>query len=134
MEKTKLGLPVGFVAAIAYLMFLFGGYTAGVLFLGYAVLCENDTWLRKTAVKALLVALCFSALSLLIGLLPDIVGLFSSLLRIFHVYFDLEIVDSIYYFFNNIISLLRTVVFVLLAVLALKKKTVEIKALDKFFD
>lgn len=134
MEKTKIGLPVNVVAAMVYLLFLFSGYTVGLLFLGYVVLCENDAWLRKTSVKALLVALSFSALSLVIGLLPDVVGLISSLLRIFTVYFYPEVVDSIFSFFGNIVSLLRTVVFVLLAVMAFKKKTVEIKALDKLFD
>ena len=134
MEKTKIGLPVNVCAAMAYLLFLVSGYTVGLLFLGYVVLCENDAWLRKTSVKALLVALSFSALSLVIGLLPDVVGLISSLLRIFTVYFYPEVVDSIFSFFGNIVSLLRTVVFVLLAVMAFQKKTVEIKALDKLFD
>ena len=134
MEKTKIGLKSGIVAALAYLLFLFGGYTVGLLFVGYVVLCEKDVWLRKTAVTALLVALCFSALSLLVGLLPDVLNLLYSLLRIFSVHIYLDIVDSIFSFFGNIISLLRTVVFVLLAVLALQKKTVEIKALDKLFE
>ena len=134
MEKTKIGLPAGAVAAIGYLLFLFGGYTAGLLFVGYAVLCEEDAWLRRSAVKALLVALCFSALSLLVGLLPDVVNLFSSLLRVFRLYIGLEVVDSIYFFLTNVLSLLKTVVFVLLAVLAFKKKTVQIKQLDKLFD
>ena len=134
MEKTKIGLKAGIVAALAYLLFLFGGYTVGLLFVGYVVLCEKDVWLRKTAVTALLVALCFSALSLLVGLLPDVLNLLYSLLRIFSVHIYLDIVESIFSFFSQIISLLRTVVFVLLAVLALQKKTVEIKALDKLFE
>ena len=134
MEKTKIGLKTGIVAALAYLLFLFGGYPAGLLFVGYVVLCEKDAWLRKTTVTALLVALCFSALSLLVGLLPDVLNLLYSLLRIFSVHIYLDVVDSIFSFFGNIISLLRTVVFVLLAVLALQKKTVEIKALDKLFE
>jgi uncharacterized membrane protein len=134
MEKTKLGLSTGAVAALAYLMYLFGGYTVGLLFLGYVVLCEKDTWLRKTAVTALLVAACFSCLSVLIGLLPDIVNLVGSLLRVFKVYLYLEELDSLYSFFSNIISLARIIVFALLAVLAFQKKTVQIKALDKLFD
>lgn len=134
MEKTKIGLNVGVVAAVAYLLFLFGGYTVGLLFVGYVVLCEKDTWLRKNAVTALLVALCFSGLSLLVGLLPDVLSLLYSLLRIFSVHIYLDVVDSIFSFFSQIISLLRTVVLVLLAVLALRKKTVEIKALDKLFE
>ena len=134
MEKTKIGLSTGVVAALGYLLFLFGGYTAGLLFVGYVVLCESNTWLRKTAVTALLVSVCFSILSMLIGLVPDIVNLFESLLRVFKVYIYAEVMDAIHSFFINIMNLLRVAVFVPLAVLALKKKTVEIKALEKLFD
>ena len=134
MEKTKIGLSAPVVAALAYLMFLFGGYTVGLLFVGYVVLCETNAWLRKTAVVALLVAVCFSILSVLVGLLPDLVNLFSSLLRVFKVYIYLDVVDAIYAFFTNTINLVRIAVFALLAVLALQKKTVEIKILEKLFD
>ena len=134
MEKTKIGLPVNVVAAMAYLLFLFSGYTVALLFLGYVVLCETNAWLRKTSVMALLVAMCFSCLSVLIGLLPDIVNLVGSLLRVFKVYLYLEELDSLYSFFSNIINLARIIVFALLAVLAFQKKTVQIKALDKLFE
>ena len=134
MEKTKLGLPVNVVAAMAFLMFLFGGYTVALLFLGYVVLCESNAWLRKTSVTALLVAICFSCLSVIIGLLPDIINLVGSLLRVFKVYIYVEEIDSLYAFFSNIINLARIIVFALLAVLAFQKKTVQIKALDKLFE
>ena len=134
MEKTKIGLPVNVVAALAYLVFFFGGYTGGLLFLGYVVLCEENSWLRKNVVTALLVTLGFSVINTVIGLLPDLVGLVSSLLRIFSVHLYIDIVDAIFSFFSNIVYFARMAVFALLAVLAFKKKSVEIKVLGKLFD
>ena len=134
MEKTKIGLNVTVVAALTYLLFLLSGYTVGLLAVGYVVLCESNIWLRKNAVSALLVTLCFSALNLLVGFVPELINLLYSLLRIFNVHFYLDFVDSVFSFFMNALDLLRTVTFVLLAVLALQKKTVSIKLFDKLFD
>lgn len=134
MEKTKLGLPVNVVAAMAYLLFFFGGYTVGLLFLGYVVLCEENGWLRKNVVTALVVLLGFSVLNTVVGLIPDLINLVSSLLHIFSVYFYPEIPEAIFSFFSNIVYFVRLAVFALLAVLAFKKKSVEIKVLGKLFD
>ena len=71
MEKTRIGLPVGIMGALAFLLFLFAGYTPALLFAGYILICENDSRLRKTAVNALLLGLVFSALSTILGLLPQ---------------------------------------------------------------
>jgi hypothetical protein len=65
---------------------------------------------------------------------PELINLLYSLLRIFDVHFYLDFVDSVFSFFMNALDLLRTVTFVLLAVLALQKKTVSIKLFDKLFD
>ena len=134
MEKTKMGLSVNVVAALAYLLCFFGGYTVALLFLGYVVLCENNDWLRKNVVTALLVMVGFSILNTAIGLIPDLINLVSSLLRIFSLHFYPEIPEAIFSFFSNIIYFVRLAVFAMLAVLAYKKKSVEVKILGKVFD
>jgi len=131
MEKTRIGLPVGIMGALAFLLFLFAGYTPALLFVGYILIFENDSWLRKTAVKALLLALVFSALSTILGLLPQLMDLINSLLRIFGGQFTVSFIDNVYYFLSNVLSLVKLIAMALMAVMALGKKSLEIKALDK---
>lgn len=134
MEKTKLGLPVGIVGAAAFLLFLFGGFTPGLLLLGYILLCETNTDLKNTALTAVVLALAFSLVNSLIGLLPSVVNLFTSLLGIFTVNVNTWLLDSIFSFFYQVVSLLKTVVMLAMAFLSFKGKVFEIPFLKKLFD
>lgn len=133
MEKTKLGLSTGIVAAVAFLMFLFGGYTTGLLVLGYVLICEEDRWLKATALKALLLAVAFSVVNFVIGLLPELISILSSLLEIFGGHLYISFISNVANFFGNVVSLLRWVAFAGLAVLALKNKSVPVKFVDNLF-
>lgn len=119
MEKSKLGLSTGIVGAIVILLVLFGGYTVGLLAVGYVLLWEKDVSLRVSALTALLVALAASVINMVVGLLPDLVDIFSSMMNIFKVYLNLDVVYSIANFFYNIVSLLKTVALAVLAVFSL---------------
>ena len=66
MEKSKLGLPVGLFGALIFAMAYFGGYTVLFLLVGYVLIREEDAWLRRTAVKAVLVSVAFSVINLLL--------------------------------------------------------------------
>lgn len=133
MQKTKLGLSTGIVAALTFLLFLFGGYTTGLLAVGYILICEQDSWLKSSAVKALLLAIVFSVLNFVVYLLPDLIGILSSLLEIFGSHLYISFISNVANFFSNVLSLVRWVAFAGLAVLALKNKSVAIKPIDKLF-
>lgn len=134
MEKTKLGLSVAVMGAIVYLTALFGGYTPLLLVAGYILIVEESTQLKKTAITAFLLMLVFSAVNFVIGLLPDILDMFYSFLQIFKVYVHLNVIDSIANFLYSAVSLLREIVLIGLAVLALMKKPVNIPFINKLFD
>lgn len=134
MEKTKIGLSVAIMGAIVYLTALFGGYTPLLLVAGYILIAEESTQLKKTAVTAFLILLTFSAVNFVIGLLPDILNLFYSLLQIFRVYVHLNFVDNIANFLYNALGLLKELVLVILAVLTLLKKPLKLSFIDKLFD
>lgn len=134
MEKTKLGLPVTLFAAIAVLLMMFGGYTAAVLVVGYVLIFEADTSLKRTVVTALVVMLACSILSFLLGLIPGLVGLVQSLLGIFKVYFSMEFFYNVEAFFSNIINLAKSVILALLAVTAFIGKPVELPIVKKYID
>lgn len=134
MEKSKLGLPIPVMGALTYLLFLFGGYTAGLLIVGYVLLCEEDAGLKKHALTAVLLAVAFSCVSLLIGLLPDVVDIFRNLVAIFGEYMDGGIINSISGFLSSILSLLRIVAFAGLAAFVFLGKSVKIGFVDKLLD
>lgn len=134
MEKTKLGLSVKICNVLVFLLFLFGGYTVGLLAFGYVLLCEKDQSLRVSAVTALLNAVAYSLLQMLISLLPNVVEIFVSMLNIFQIYVNVNFLHNIYNFLSNILSLLKTVVFVILAFLAVLDKPVQLTSVKKLLD
>lgn len=134
MEKTKLGLSIPVVGALTHLLFLFGGYTPGLLLVGYILICESDAGLKKTAVTATLAALLFSAANMLIGLLPGVGEVFGNLVAIFDEYLDLDILHYFAAFLSSIVSLLKTFAFVALAALTLLGKPLKLSFLDDLMD
>ncbi len=134
MEKSKLGLPIPVMGALTYLLFCFGGYVAGLLVTGYILLREEDAGLKKTAITAILTAIAVSLVNLLIGLLPDVVDVFRTLVAIFGEYMDGGIISSIAGFLYAVLAVVKTVAFVGLAALELLKKPIRISLVDKLLD
>lgn len=131
MEKTKLGISVGLMGALMFLVSLVGGYVAAIVVAGYILLREDDRWLKEVAVKAVAVLGGFGLLSALIGLIPEAFNFLQEIVQLFHGSLDLTV---IYRFFNLLTTLLvvvKTVVFVLLAWKALRQETVAIPVIDR---
>ncbi len=129
MEKTRLGISVGMMAAIMYIMGLIN-VTALILVAGYVLICETDEWLRKAAIKAIAVYAVFALVPIFFGVFDDIFDILNTMINwifSFHLRFPLGL-DSI---IKHIASLLKTVLYAALAVLALKKKTIPLGPLDK---
>ena len=134
MQKSKLGMPAGIVAAIMYMTGLFGGYFPALLVAGFILLHEDENFIRRAAVKTLVVLFAGSVLNALIYLIPDIVGIFQSLLAIFTIHFGTAFLDNISATFSQSLTLIKTVVLLLLAVLAFFGKTIDLKPLNNWAD
>ena len=134
MQKTKLGLSVGIVAAISYLMFFYGGLVAGLLVAGYILVCENDSWLKRVALKALALTLAFSVVNTLIYLLPSLLNVFNNMVAIFGGYLRLTIISNIAEFLSSIVNIFELVAYIGLAIMALFGKSINFKPLDKLID
>lgn len=134
MEKTKLGLSVPVASALVYLLMLFGGYTAGLLAIGYILLREENEGLKKHALTTLLVAVCISVINLLIGVLPDVVDLFRTFAAIFDEYVEGGAVSSLSGLLYAVLSLAKTVVFLVLAWKAYKGRYVKLGFIEKFLN
>ena len=86
MQKSNFGVSVGVVGAAMYLLSLFGGYMAALLLIGYVLLFESNTWLKRTAVKVAVITFIFSVASgcighLLLGELTDSSTVFIQMVR-----------------------------------------------------
>lgn len=134
MQKSKLGLPAGIAAAIMYMTGVFGGYFPALLLAGFVLLYEEENFIRRAAVKTVILMFLFSILNFVIYLIPDIVGIFQNLLAIFKVYFATNFLDNISATFGQTLSLVETVLFLVLAVLALFGKSVDVKPLSNWAD
>lgn len=107
MQKTRLGISVGLMGFITYFGCCFGGYIAAILLFGYILLVENNQWLRKTAVKAMILTIAFSLLSTFIGLIPDIIEFIGSIVNLFNGNFYLTFVSKIVTILTLAIGLIK---------------------------
>jgi hypothetical protein len=130
MEKTKLGISVGLMGALLYAIGLWGGYFLIIAAVAYVLIREESAWLKQTAVKALVLTFVFPLLYLAIGVIPDLVGLVGDVMNLFDEALDTEILDEIVMLLRDIVNIAEYVVFVLMGILALGKKTVRLPLID----
>lgn len=131
MQRTKLGISVGLMGFITYLVCYFGGYIAALIVFGYILLVENNQWLRKTVVKALVLTISFSLLSAIVGFIPGIIEFIGEVASIFNGTFYLTIVSKIITVLTSAIGLIKTIVFIILGLKALVQGTIAVPVVDE---
>lgn len=130
MKKTNLGIPVGVLAALLYVVGFYSGVLATLLLSGYILLKENDEWLKEQAVKVILLIATFAALGVVVDIIPDTISVFSSFLGIFGGSLYIAFLNNIFSFIGVLLSYIRMLVFMLLAYKALSMKTVKVPFID----
>lgn len=134
MQKAKLGVSIGLLGAAAYFLTYFSGYLVAVLFAGYVLLCEEDEWLKKTCVQAIVLALGFDVLLRVIGLMPDMLAWIDSMVNVFNRSFDYSIATKIISVFTRALNLIETCVFLILGCTAFKQPKIFIPGINKMMD
>ena len=134
MEKTKLGISVGLVGAILYCLGLFGGALVTIAAVAYVLIFEENEWLKKAAVKVVVLMFFFPVVQYAVGLIPDLIRIVFDVLNMFKVYSNIEIVYSIENLFYDLVVIVKYVVFAIFGVMALSQKSVKIPLLDNFLD
>ena len=135
MKKTSLlGLPLPIVGIAMFLTCYFGGYVPALLLAGYILLKEDSRLLKQYAVAGILLMFTFSALSVIIGFLPDCLNLISDLLALFKVHFRLSFIYTIENLFYDVLALLKTVVFIGMAAVVIFSKNDSIPLIGKLMD
>ena len=128
--KSKLGISVGLFGAGIYLGNLVGGILVSILLLGYVLLFEENEWLKVSVIKATVLSMLFTFVTMIVELVPRTIGTIDNLMRIFDGDFTMQFLSRITLFLNYGIGLLEMVVFLLLAVKALNQRTMTIPVVD----
>ena len=132
MQKTRMGISVGLMGAAAFFFSFFGGYVATALLVGYILLFEENAWLKRTAVKAIVLAVMFSLLYALIAYLPNLVDFIYSFVNLFKGSLDMSVVNKLAAVLRTSVVLLEKSLFIIMGVKALRQGTVVIPMLEKF--
>ena len=134
MQKTKLGITVGFMGAILYCLGLFSGYFVTVAAVAYVLIAEENIWLRKTAVKVLALTFLFPIIRTIIGVIPDAIGFINNIMNLFNDTFEVEIISKIVVILNNIVNIAEYVIFILLGIRAFSQGTIKIPVVDSIIN
>lgn len=137
MQKTKLGIPVGIMSAIIFFAAILsnyigiGSYTLMLILVGYVLLSEEDEWLRKSAVKALVLLVAFSAITTILYLISSGASLITNLLAmITHISFSSGIVYQIVSAVVKVLRIVKIVLFAALGILAFNNGSIPIPVID----
>ncbi|MBQ8821425.1 MAG: hypothetical protein IJZ82_02170 [Lachnospiraceae bacterium] len=134
MEKTKLGISVGFFGAMVFLIALGGGMTPLLLLAGYVFFKEENVWLKKNVVKAIAVLLVYYIAYYALGLIPDVLGVLFDTLGLFGAQVSLSFINNLVYILRDIVALLRTLVLLLSGLSALNMGTIKVAFIDNLIE
>lgn len=134
MQKTKLRISVGLLGAVVYFSSLFSGYVASLLLAGYILLAEENEWLRKSAVKAVILMICFSVISTLIYLLPDAINFVSEVVSMFGGAFYISFISGLAGAAYSAMNIIEKLLFIGLGIKALNQGTIAVPVVDKLIE
>lgn len=132
--KTKLGISVSFMSALLYFGGLFGGYVVLALMAGYVLLKEEDIFLKRVAVKSVVICVGCSVLSGIIALLPNLYSIISTLLDVFGADMPGTALVSLASFLQYLVTFAKSVVLLYLGGAALLNKYAVKDPLDPLVD
>lgn len=131
MQKTKFGITVGALGAITFFAGFFGGYLAAIVLAGYALLFEENAWLKRSVVKAVVLMVFFSVTVAIINVIPDLLEFVGNIASVFNGNFSIIKVNQIVNVLVSGLNLAEKVLFLGLGVKALSQGTIVIPFIDK---
>lgn len=132
MQKTRLGITVGLLGAAIFFSSIFSGQLVAIILAGYVLLFEENAWLKRSAVKAVVLMMGFSLLVTSLNLIPNLLDFMNNIAIIFNGSFNIVIVNKIILALVNGVGIVEKVLFIALGVKALNQGTVVIPAIDTF--
>ncbi|AEV70481.1 hypothetical protein [Acetivibrio clariflavus] len=133
MEKTKLDISVGLLGAILYFSGLIN-FLVLVILAGYVLLFENNAWLRKSAVKAVVIVIAFSVASIIIGISNSIFDILNTPLSWFRIPFRISWPLSIDSIVLRALDIIEKVVLLVLGFKAFSQGSMNLGPIDNIID
>lgn len=130
MQKTRLGVTVGALGAITYFAGFFSGYMVAILLAGYVLLFEENAWLRRSVVKAIVLLAFFSVTIGLINLIPDAINFIDDIANVFKGNFSIAVVSHIVTVIVTALNIIEKLLFLGLGIKALNQGTIVIPFID----
>ena len=134
MEKTKLGISVGLMGATVFLMALGGGITPLLLLAGYIFFKEENVWLKKNTVKAIVVLLVYYIAYYALGLIPDVLGLLLDTIGLVGIHISLSFINNLVYILRDAVSVVKTLILLLSGLTALNMGSIKVSFIDNLID
>ncbi|MCL2771818.1 MAG: hypothetical protein FWD71_00590 [Oscillospiraceae bacterium] len=138
MEKSRLGISIGLFAAILYFICAADNIFIVALITGYILFFETNVWLKKTAVKVLILSIFFTIIVQLIthltlGIPYAVSIIFSKSSNYdFNLYYFLS--QSLPGIINQVVYILQIIIFVIFGFKAYKQKDIKIKVIDNIIN
>lgn len=134
MQKTKLGVTVGLLGAAVYFSALFASYIPVIMIAGYILLAEENEWLRKAVIKAVVLLMSIEVFLAIVSLIPDALSWINSLISIFNGALNYTIVSTLVNIISKAVDIIRTVLFLLLGIKAFNQGTITIPFVDNLIN
>lgn len=134
MQKTRIGISAGMLAAAIYFLGLFSGMLTALILVGYVLMFEDNGWLRKNALRAMILMILFSLITAVIGFIPSMISFVNNVFSAFGSYFTLNFVSRMIDALLIIINSIEKLLFIILGFVALSQKTFFIPIIDQFID
>lgn len=129
MQKTSLGISVGLFGAALYFVGIVSIIPL-VIMAGYALIREQNEWLKKTAVKAVGVVILFSLFQSAIGLISSSSSFLTDIVVLFNGTIDLAELTRFLRICSTAVSIAETIILALLGFKALKQGSFGVHPID----
>ncbi len=133
MEKTKLGISIGLMGAAVYFTGILN-YIALIFIAGYILLFEENNWLKKSAVKAVVIFVTFSIIPVCFGFVSNVFDFVNYLINGFGGRLNLGWPLNIEILVNIASQFIRNTLLFILGFMAISQGSIPVKPIDKFVD
>ena len=133
MNKTKLGLSANLYAAIVFLAGLFG-ITPLFLADGAVLMIEENEWLKRMAVKAVIFVISMSVINIVIYWIPNAIGIINDIVTLFDEPFSTGKFNTFIDLLTDIVDILESIGLVFFAYQAYHGKYASVPMANKIVE
>lgn len=134
MQKSKLGVSVGLLGAALYFLGAISILPAFLL-AGYVLIAEDNEWLKKAAVKMVIIVITFNVLIIAVGLFQNVFSSLNIVLGWFKfIHANITVPLNLDSLILIILSFMKNLLLVVMGLSALSMGTVKLKVFDNILN